>query len=101
MAYPQQDKIRGMIELLYQELEKAYEHGNSALEAHYFASEENVGVDIVAYRGRQATNAADALGVRGGEALNLQRVALLLTHSRRRYKLLTETISFANPSALL
>jgi hypothetical protein len=30
-----------------------------------------------------------------------QRVALLLTRSRRRYMLLTKTISFANPSALL
>ena len=76
MAYPQQDKIRGMIELLYQELEKAYELENSALEAHYFASGENVGADIVAYRGQQATNAADALGVRGG--------AMLSERSRRR-----------------
>jgi hypothetical protein len=73
VAYPQQDKIQGMIELLYQELEKAYEQGNSALEAHYFASGENVSVDIVADRGRQATNAANALGIRGGEALNLFR----------------------------
>ncbi len=72
MVYPQQEKIRGMIELLFQELEKAYEQGNSALEVHYKTLGENVGVDVRAYSGQQ-TNAADALGVPGGEALNLFR----------------------------
>jgi hypothetical protein len=72
MSYPQQDKIRGMSALLHRELQKAYEQGNSTLAVHYVAEGENVGVDVQAYSGHQA-NAADTLGVRGGEALNLFR----------------------------
>ncbi len=69
MAYPQQTKIHGMIELLHRELRKAYEQGKSDLLISY-SNARNPGI----YPGGGSdpeNNAANQLNVSGGEAVGL------------------------------
>jgi hypothetical protein len=72
MDYPQKTKIHKMIELVYRELQRAYEQGESELGVVYIAGGEDVGIYL---RDNTASenNVARVLDVSGGEAVGLFR----------------------------
>src|SRR5215210_1304155 len=69
MDYPQQAKIRGMIELLFTELQKADDQGEAELRVTYSRGE-NPGIYPRSNTSPE-NNAAQRLGVSGGEAVRL------------------------------
>lgn len=72
MDYPEQTKIHGMIELLYQELNKANEQGRADLLLEYKSGRHGVGVSI-AHKNAPEDDVAHLLGVSGAQAVKLLR----------------------------
>jgi hypothetical protein len=93
MAYPQQAKIHGMIELLHRELNKAYEQGESELRIVYSS-----GGEPGIYPGGNTApqnNAANRLGVSGGEAVGLFKYVCREGYVRLSYGSdLSKTVDF-------